>query len=195
MRTLPEAIQCEIVARLYSDAVRLDWGHLSMPERRRQYERWISEPAVGGIIGQFLTPERARVWIKDGPMKEYSRSLAGVGPFAKFLPTHSVGAEGIVQMALGGSWSVVAGSAGIKPLHCRAQSELNGLQFLCWGTAKDFKHLLWAALRASDAGRIDAMVIVIESIGHELQEIERGRLAHLCARCGLAFSTLQPASR
>ena len=44
------------------------------------YDRWLDDPAIGGYLTRFLSRERARVWLKDVPMKEYSRARNGIGP-------------------------------------------------------------------------------------------------------------------
>src|SRR5690606_19065488 len=120
-RSLPSQVERDIVRRLYQDAQRLDWIHLSMGERRRQYAAWLEAAEVGGVLVQFLSRERARVWMKDGPMKEFARATAGVGRFASFVDQTGRGPGEMTELALGSEWTVVRGSVGIKPLHCLAE--------------------------------------------------------------------------
>lgn len=190
MRALPSRIEQDVVRCLYQDAQRLDWIHLSMSERRRQYAAWLEAPEVGGVLIQFLSREGARVWIKDGPMKEFARATAGVGRFASFVDQTGRGPAEMTKLALGAEWVVVDGSVGIKPLHCLAEREAEQ-RFLCWGPPKDFKHLLWAALSAATLDNQAARVVVVERVGQELRAAERRRFEQLCRRCSLEFSSVR----
>jgi hypothetical protein len=190
MRSIPSQIERDVARRLYEDAQRLDWIHLSMTARRRQYAAWLEAPEVGGALTQFLSREGARVWIKDGPMKEFARATAGVGRFASFVDQTGRGPAEMIRLALGAKWTLVAGSVGIKPLHCLAACEAEQ-RFLCWGPPKDFKHLLWAALTAAELEHHTARVLIVERVGQELRADERTRFELLCRRCSLEFSSVR----
>ena len=48
------------------------------------YTQWVeSTNPIGRILAPYMTPEAARSWIKDGPMKEYSRANRGAGRYAE----------------------------------------------------------------------------------------------------------------
>ena len=42
-------------------------------------------PRLADAFDEYLSESDARVWIKDGPMKEWSRSLSGVGKYAALV--------------------------------------------------------------------------------------------------------------
>lgn len=190
MRGIPERIGLEVAGRLYSDAQRLDWLHMSHTERRRQYATWLDALEVGGVLTQFLSREAARVWIKDGPMKEFARAMAGVGRFASLIGTANTSPDQIAKLSLGAECEVVPGSLGIKPLHCVVERP-EGRHYLCWGPPKDFKHLLWAALNASDASGQPAHVVITERVGDTLSTSNRRRFQRLCGRCSVDFISVE----
>src|SRR5262249_25116959 len=137
---------------------------------------------------QFRVPGGTRHWIKDGPMKEYARALAGVGKFAKYASPSARGPSELARMALGDEWDAVPNSEGIKPLQCLARRD-DDLVRLIWGPAKDFKHLLWAALKSTDVkGAPPALVLVIESQMQPIPAGEKAQHARLAARCGFTVS-------
>lgn len=68
-----------IVSRLFADMERLGWEGMTPRQRTSQYGEWIKDAEIGQRLAEWMTPERARVWIKDGPVKEYPRALADVG--------------------------------------------------------------------------------------------------------------------
>ena len=87
---LPWEVEESIVSRLFADMERLGWEGLTLPQRTSQYAIWIADREIGQRLAEFMTPERARVWIKDGPVKEYPRALAGSGntpPSSTAAPT------------------------------------------------------------------------------------------------------------
>ena len=77
---LPEHQLETVVAALYAQADDAGWDNLGPRDRSRMYSDWV-EPTdpIGKILAQYMTPEAARSWIKDGPMKEYARANRGTG--------------------------------------------------------------------------------------------------------------------
>lgn len=190
MRAFPEGVERDVVRRLYEEAERLDWIHMPLNERRRQYAAWLEAPEIGGVLIQFLSREAARVWIKDGPMKEFARAVAGVGRFAPFVGNTGRGPAEMIQLSLGDDWTLVEGSFGIKPLHCLAEDK-NERRFICWGPPKDFKHLLWAAIVAAESMNLVARIVVVERVGQEMRAADRKRFERFAVRCSLEFSSLR----
>jgi hypothetical protein len=173
-----------IVRRLYADAQKSDWEHLSTSAKTAQYSTWIEHPEVGELLQQWMGAEEARVWIKDGPMKEYARALAGFGPFADYLDAHPRGPKAAISAAFGDGWSVVPESSGVKPLHCDAEKNDSRVR-LYWGPMNDFKHLLWAALVAVDrAPALDTRIAVFHTVAHPTPRPKRMRHERIGRRCG-----------
>src|SRR4051794_25912559 len=104
---LPRQQQDDVVAAVYADANELDWEHLALVARTRQYARWLADPRVGGILTQYMTMEQARSWLKDGPMKEYHRARRGAGRYARLGQSGGTGPDQIVKHALGDRWTVL----------------------------------------------------------------------------------------
>src|SRR5262245_49330227 len=145
-KVLPVDQLGRVVAALYADAEAKDWEHQAPAERTRQYGRWIGDERVGGILTRYMTAEAARSWIKDGPMKEFSRARRGAGRYAEFGQAAVTGPDDVVRHALGEGWRIAGGRVGVKPFHCEVERE-DQRAFVTWGSAGNFRHLMWAALR------------------------------------------------
>jgi hypothetical protein len=159
---LPDEVETRVVHRLFLDADQLGWAHLSAADRTARYGAWVSDPEVGGLLTAFMTPDQARVWIKDGPMKEWARAVAGVGKHAPLVPKPGVSPLDLVRKALGPDWCVREDSLRIKPLRVgvvRAEEELT----FTWGPERDLKHLVWAALQADANGDPTEWVLCVTS--------------------------------
>jgi hypothetical protein len=172
-----------VIKRIYADAQNLDWEYRSQREHTDQYARWLADPCVGGVLSEWMSPEDQRVWLKDGPMKEFARALAGRGPFAEYLTEHPRSPKVVVARLLGDGWQPLAGSDGVKPLRCDAS---NGTQTICivWGPAKDFKHLLWAALEAWEESATRSLrIAVFDTVSSPLPRQEQDRLRRIAGRC------------
>jgi hypothetical protein len=157
---LPSDIETRVVAKLFADASSVGWGDLSVQERATQYGKWVADPEIGGLLTKFMTPERARVWIKDGPMKEWARAMSGVGKYAPMVAQPAGNPESLVSKALGSEWKVVDDSLRIKPLRVLAANNGTTVTFT-WGPERDFKHLVWAALQAGANGDASEWVLCI----------------------------------
>lgn len=183
---VPEAQLAEVVIALYEDAHSQDWTHLSLGDRSRMYSAWVEDERVGAVLTMYMTPEAARAWIKDGPMKEYGRALRGTGRYAKFGRKGGTSAIEIIKAALGQEWSIVEGSVGVKPFHAKATHGEETV-YVAWDESRNFKNLVWAALRASVEDSVEGHVVVTEPQGfktpREVVELQKA-IAH---RCGLSL--------
>lgn len=182
---VPREIEAKVVTKLYADAKRLDWASMTPQQHSAQYAAWIADVEVGGRLREFLSDSQARVWIKDGPMKEWSRSLSGVGKYA----TLSEGAEDVpsrlVRRALGDDWEVDLASIRTKPLRVVARKDEEEA-VVTWAQSKDLKHLIWAALTASAEGDSRLWVVcVVESFTKPTPANEKLAHGRLAKRCGL----------
>src|ERR1700679_821870 len=97
-------VEKSVVARIFSDASRLGWSELSGSQRSAQYAAWVSDQEVGGQLTKFMTTGQARVWIKDGPMKEWARATSGVGKYAAFAKSAERSPAQLVKKGLGEEW-------------------------------------------------------------------------------------------
>ncbi len=192
MSELPAALREELMRKLYASAAKLDWENLSPSHKTAQYSHWMADPEIGGQLTRFLPEDRARVWIKDGPMKEYGRAQFGVGPFAHLVNAPRCTPQTVVRAVQGEGWEVVAGSVQVKPSRCTAASASDQALVL-WGHAADFKYLIWAGLEATaqDDGR-QVTIAVVESPARPTGKVERAHLKLIADRCGFAVRHINP---
>lgn len=67
-------IKKNIAKKIHLIADKVDWSHLSIPERQKYYEEWTDDPNIGGVLSQIMEPRRIRVYLKDTIMKDYAKS-------------------------------------------------------------------------------------------------------------------------
>jgi hypothetical protein len=187
---LPREQLASVVRALYADAEELDWEHQPPAERTRQYARWLRDNRVGGILTRYMTTESARSWIKDGPMKEFSRARRRAGRYAEFGRATGTSPEDVVRHALGDSWRIADGRVGVKPFHCEA-ANAGELAFVTWGPAANFRHLVWAALRwgVDHPGR--AVIVVTDLPERPTPEDEATWHKKVAERCGLEVTHMR----
>jgi len=184
-RIMNEAQRDAVVRKLYREALALDWLHLPDAKHTEQYLKWLEDREVGKVLEKWIDAGKIRVWLKDVPMKEFARALAGEGDFAHCLDVHPYKVSNIVRAALGEGWSETPGSVGIKPLHCVAQKGAEK-RWLCWGPPQGFKHLLWSALERWDkAPDTSPLIVVHDSLAAPITSSERRKQEHIAGRVRL----------
>jgi hypothetical protein len=181
---IPEAQLASVVTALYEEAHAKNWTHLPPRDRSQVYSAWVDDERIGGILTKYMTPEAARAWIKDGPMKEYGRALRGAGRYARFGGSGGTTAQEIIRAALGDGWRLVADSMGIKPFHAQA-TDGGTTVYVAWDEGRNFKNLVWAALRASVELGIPGHVVVTEPPGTTTARDLADTQGAIARRCGL----------
>ena len=184
LTTVPKEIRHEVVRELYRQVETMHWELMSPQQKSQQYARWINDPAIGGRLTQFQSAEDARVWLKDGPMKEFARALDGVGPFAEFTTRRLSGHDELVRRALGEGWFIEPGSEGEKPLHCLASDGAKS-RYVCWGEPGKFRDLVWASVRAAVELAYRPLIVVTLRDGQDVNGEERRRQERIAAHCGI----------
>lgn len=185
----PTAIGSElkdkIVKKMFADAEELGWSYLTSDQRSAIYSQWMNDPEVGGRLREHLGDAKARVWIKESPMKEYSRARYGVGGYAKYVANPLAGAEDLVKRALGAGWEIVPGKRGIKPLRVRIRCGEEERHFT-WAPSDQLKHLVWAALKAEVFGDATPWVLcLVSSFEKPIPADEQATNRKIGARCQL----------
>lgn len=194
-RRVPQEQIDAIVKALYAEADRLDWEHLSPQRRTALYDTWVTDPQIGAVLTEFMSAETARSWIKDGPMKEYRRARQGAGRYAKFGSNQGPTAVQIVAHALGPGAVLVDGTAGVKPFHCLASTDA-GSAFVAWGEARNFRHLVWAALsHLADNPADSGFVVITETMSEPTTASEKARHEAIARRCSLELKYYRAASQ
>lgn len=187
---LPAHQLADVVTALYSRADEAGWTALTPQERSRHYAQWVEAPDVGKILTGYMTPEQARSWIKDGPMKEYANACRGTGRYARFGRQGGTGPGDIAVAALGAGASVIPGSQGVKPPHCLAEDAAGTSAYLVWGEAGNFRNLLWDALRTAVTKGVPAHVVVLEPSGRRTAPTEAKSHRAMTTRCKLGLHYL-----
>lgn len=182
---IPKDVETKVVTKLYAAAQQLNWASLSPRQRSAQYSKWVDDPEVGGRLREYLSTSNARLWIKDGPMKEWSRSLSGVGKYAGLIDGAEETSARLARKALGAGWEVAPDTLRVKPLRVAARKGEDEI-VLTWAPASDLKHLVWAALTASTAGDPrDWVLCVVETFTKPTPANEKQAHQRLAKRCGL----------
>lgn len=187
---VPDAHLTAVVTALYQDADEAGWETLGPRDRSRMYGQWVEAEHVGSILTQYMTPEAARSWIKDGPMKEYARANRGAGRYAEFGRRGGTDVADVIKVALGPDARLVPGSEAVKPFRCHAATsgEAGGpAALITWGESRQFKDLLWAALCAATEQQIAAHVVVMEPPGRTASPTDRARQAATARRCEIGL--------
>jgi len=192
MSQIPTDIREAVIKRLYADAGRIDWENLSVAEKTKQYANWLEDEEVGGELLRFKPSEPGvRVWMKDGPMKEYSRAILGVGPNAGYVDHPRCTPESVVRATLGAEWAVVPGSVEVKPARCWAGGP-EGEKVVIWGNREDFKYFVFAALELLVSGVEAACIAVVEAAANPTANAERERMSQIAERCGIDLRFVNP---
>jgi hypothetical protein len=182
---IPHEIETAVVAQLYREAELIDWPSMTPQQHTAPYNKWVEAPAVGGKLTEYLSASDARVWIKDGPMKEYTRAASGVGKYAGLVANPSDVQTKIVRKALGEGWEPDADTLRVKPLRLVARNEEEEA-IVTWAPASGLKHMVWAALTASAEGDARAWTLcVTETFTKPTPANEKQAHARLAKRCGL----------
>lgn len=189
MSVIPETVRRTVIRNIYRKADELGWDGLSAVDRTAWYNRWVDDEMLGGVLTRYMPRERARMWIKDVPMKHYNRARSGIGPYADLVSTPLPSAYDIARIALGEDWTVLSGTLREKPNRCQV-TDGQGQMLMIWGAPRNLKSLVWAGLNA----RVDALpspIVVINLLqGERLTENERRRHQKVCELAGLAVRVI-----
>lgn len=184
MSDLPDVIRRQLIAAIYRSADELDWDGLTQVDRSATYNRWLDDPLIGEVLARYVPRERARLWIKDVPMKHYDRARHGLGPYAPFITRRLPGPDYLVHQAFGPEWSINAKSLQDKPSRCLITDGRNW-KLLIWGNPNNFRALIWAGLNARVDGGPAPVIVVSIRQGHRLSEGEIERHVLLGRQAGI----------
>lgn len=185
---VPQELRHSVVTEAYRLADELDWSALTDRQRTAMYDRWLDLPAIGGQLTRFLTRERARVWLKDGPMKEYARARNGIGLFADFATSRLPTPGEMARRLLGQRWDSI-GPIQEKPLRCRVTNGQTD-RLLIWGPPPTLRDLVWAGINAVVDQEPTPLLIVTIPFGQHFGDAEKRRHANLCQVAGLEVQHL-----
>ena len=181
---LPKEIREVVCRELYRQVHAMDWESMSDPQKTEQYSLWVDDPAIGGELADHFTAEGMRVWLKDGPMKEYARALEGVGQYAKYAVKKLTDISVTVREALGPEWQTVPGTLAEKPMHVTI-TDGAARRYVCWGQPHTLRDLLWAAVRETVETGVRPLVVVTLRENTSLTRADMAFQDKLAAHCGL----------
>ncbi|MFI6334802.1 hypothetical protein [Streptomyces sp. NPDC050535] len=181
---LPESLREQLILEIYKQAEEMDWELMSNTHKTAQYRKWIEDECVGGVLLNFAPEKDVRVWIKDVPMKEYARSLEGIGGYVRFVSHRFRGAEEIVRVGLSNGWTVVADSVDEKPNHCYATNG-HSKRYVCWGRPDRVSDLVWASLHIAVHDKERPMIVVTTRDGLDTSAAERTLQERIARHCGI----------
>jgi hypothetical protein len=156
---VPRDVRDAVIRELYRQVGALDWEDLPGRQKTSYYTRWVEDPAIGGELADYYTAEGMRVWLKDGPLKEYARAIEDFGSFAKFTTRRLSPPSEFIREVLGDAWRIVPGSLAEKPMHCTV-TDGTRKRYVCWGKPRAFRDLLWAAVNQAITASTRPLIVV-----------------------------------
>ena len=142
--TVPPKVREAVLIELVRQLDEVKWEELTAHDTSAWYNRFVKDENIGRRLSQYMSEVEIRVWIKDGPAKEYRRALEGRGSYSQYTSRAFPGPEVIVRATLGNGWTLVTDSIEEKPMRCLAQSG-DQMKFLIWGPTKSLRDLVWQA--------------------------------------------------
>lgn len=193
MSGLPDDLRRDVVAEVYRQAGDLDWEGLPDRTRSIMYDRWLDDPAIGGCLTRFLSRERARVWLKDVPMKEYSRARNGIGPFSDLVTNRLPGPGQIARQVLGDGWDASEETIREKPNRCFISDDSEE-RLMMWGPPRTLRDIMWAGINALADGQPKPLLVVTIPYSTRMDDGEMRRHVLLGEIAGLdvRHATLRP---
>jgi hypothetical protein len=187
----PADVREAVVAALYREFDALQWEQLATKEKSEAYERFLTDPKIGVALDTFMDAGSVRVWIKDGPAKEYVRALEGIPPYARYTERAYPGAETMIEKVLGRGWTLAPDSVEDKPMRCEASSPSGERRFLIWGSFPSLKELVWHSLvhRIREPQAVSILIVTRQSIA-PLQPAQRDQAQAMCQIVGAEFKSI-----
>lgn len=179
---IPTSVRDDVVKILYADADNLDWERLPAQTKSAQYNRWVEDPRVGGLLARYIP--NPHLWIKEVPLKEYARALEDIGRFTMFTGLHYAPPAEFITHAFGARWRFVPDTVSDKPPNCLA-TDGSTRRYICWGPPNQLKDLLWAALTLGIKHEGPPGIALSVRTEAEIDAADRRRHEVLGGRCGV----------
>lgn len=184
---VPPGIRESVLHELYRQADSLDWEDVPVRQKTAHYRSWVEDPAIGGKLADYYTSEGMRVWLKDGPLKEYARALENFGPFAKYAHKRLAPPDDFVTEVLGNSWAVLSETIREKPMHCLI-TDGHERRYVCWGRPRTFRDLLWAAVNKAVSSPSRPLSVVYLTDGKTVSDGQKSLHQKIATHCALDLS-------
>jgi hypothetical protein len=161
MAKVPNDVRNEVIGEIVRRLDAARWEEVSSSAASEMYDRLVKDPQIGGRLVVYMPADKVRVWIKDGPAKEYRRALEGIGPIAPFTKRTYPGPESVVRLALGDKWLPKPDTIDEKPMRCFAEGPNGQSMFVIWGPLSALQGLIWNSclIRAADSSKPITVVV------------------------------------
>jgi hypothetical protein len=164
---LPRELRQSLQERLWENADALNWIKLSDAERADWYQRWTSDPELGGVLGHFMDPRKVRVYIKDSLLK----------PYFGARPRYSAAAI----LAQIGEPNGHKAEEYTKPLGLRL---VDG-RTICWGNSRDWKLILMACFERAVRLSCEPHAALLQESGRTVDAAQRALVETAALRLGI----------
>ncbi|GAA3462115.1 hypothetical protein ACFFSW_14170 [Saccharothrix longispora] len=181
---MPKEVKDSVIRELYRQVGSLDWEAVPTRQRTAYYTRWVEDEAIGGELADYYTAEGMRVWLKDGPLKEYARALENFGSYAAYATKRLSPPDEFVTELLGDRWTIKPGSLGEKPMHCTVIDQTRE-RYVCWGRPRTFRDMLWAAVNNAVTAPSKPLIVVYVTDDAEVEEQQKQRHELIAKHCSL----------
>lgn len=161
MTAIPPTVRSEVIEELVSQFDAARWEELSSHAASEMYDRFVRDPKIGGRLSPHMPTAKIRVWIKDGPAKEYRRALEGIGPIALITKRAYPGPTSVVRLALGDKWSPTVDTIEEKPMRCFAEDPDGQSMFVIWGPLSALQGLIWNSCLIRTEDSLKAITVVV----------------------------------
>jgi hypothetical protein len=186
---VPHGVEEQVLPEIYRRADEVGWDRLSSRQKTKFLGSWVEDPDVGGVLADYFPAEGVRVWIKEVPLKEYARAKEGFGRYARYVTMRYQTPEEIVHAVCGDGWSVEPGSIGFGPARCLATNGSSS-QNIFWGSIRDFKDLLYAALDKSEDGHLKPMIVLTYHGSQPIEDHSYRRRSEMADRAQVELAYL-----
>lgn len=181
---MPREIRDSVIREVYRQVGSLDWEGISTRDRTAYYTGWVEDDAIGGELADYYTAEGMRVWLKDGPLKEYARALENFGPYAAYATKRLSPPDEFVSELLGDTWKIKPGSIREKPMHCFVTNRKLE-RYVCWGRPRTFRDLLWAAVNNAVSAPIKPLIVVYVTDDLPVEEQQKRHHELIARHCSI----------
>ncbi|WP_329001921.1 hypothetical protein OHA18_02675 [Kribbella sp. NBC_00709] len=188
--SLPKDVRDSVLTELYRQIGELPWMTMPGRHKTRCYSEWIEDPSIGGELADYQTAEGMRVWLKDGPLKEYARAIEGAGPYARYTTRRLTPPNEFLRTLLGQEWHVDSTNIGEKPMHCMI-SNGHTERYVCWGGQRTYRDLLWAAINQAVRLRAVPLIVVYTFESEQVQKPQQKQQESLAEHCGVELAYVE----
>lgn len=157
--SVPPEVARAVVAEIYRQIAQAYGKTLPVAKTYLTITGWIGDPAIGGVLSEYLPEPEIRAWITDVPLRFHWEALHGYGPHRNLVASRYQVAAEIVGEACGPDWHVHPESRKMKRYTCLA-TDGTDVRFVCWGHQGEFEQLLGTATSRRSTTTMPSMIVL-----------------------------------